>query len=262
VGRQKTFPHFLSHELKNGENLDLGALGKITFDLQFLSALISIVIIDLILAGDNAVVIAMAVRSLPKEQRKKGIIFGAGAAVLLRVIATFFVAQLLTISFIKLVGGIVILWIAVKLFIEGSPEESIEKKAATIAQAVKIIVIADISMSVDNMLAVGGASHGNLFLLLFGLGLSVPFVVFTSNLLSMLMDKYPVIIYIGAAVLGKVGGEMIITDPFTASYLSLGKPAQYSIEAIFAVGVIVVGKLWMKWKISRAEKEEHIHEEG
>ena len=240
--------------------MDLGIFGSISFDWQFFSALLSIVIIDLILAGDNAVVIAMAVRSLPHEQRKKGIIFGAGAAVLLRVIATFFVAQLLTISFIKLVGGIVILWIAVKLFIEGSPEENIEKKAATIAQAVKIIVIADISMSIDNMLAVGGASHGNMFLLLFGLGLSIPLVVFTSNLLSILMDKYPIIIYIGAAVLGKVGGEMIITDPFTVNILNPGKLLIYSVEAVFAFGVIAAGKLWMKWQISKAEKEEHVHE--
>lgn len=240
--------------------MDLGILGKITFDLNFLSALLSIVIIDLILAGDNAVVIAMAVRSLPKEQRKKGIIFGSGAAVLLRVILTFFVAQLLQIPYLKIIGGLLILWIAVKLFMEGVPEENIEKEATTLWQAVKIIVIADITMATDNMLAVGGASHGNLFLLLFGLGLSIPFIVFTSNLLSMLMDKYPVIIYIGAAILGKVGGEMIITDPFTEGILHPGKLMIYSVELIFAVGVIAVGKLWMKWRISRAEKEEHVHE--
>lgn len=242
--------------------MDLGIFGHMTFDMQFLSALISIVIIDLILAGDNAVVIAMAVRSLPKEQRKKGIIFGAGAAVLLRVIATFFVSQLLTISFVKLVGGVLITWIAVKLFMEGVPEEKIKKEATTIAQAVKVIVIADITMAVDNMLAVGGASHGNLFLLIFGLGLSIPFVVFTSNLLSMLMDRYPIIIYIGAAILGKVGGEMIITDPITVSILNPGKATIYLVEAVFAIGVIVAGKLWMKWKISRMEKAEHIHEEA
>ncbi|NCO83561.1 MAG: tellurium resistance protein TerC [Nitrospirae bacterium CG_4_10_14_3_um_filter_44_29] len=240
--------------------MDLGILGKITFDLNFLSALFSIVIIDLILAGDNAVVIAMAVRSLPAKQRKKGIIFGAGAAVLLRVMATFFVAQLLQINYLKIGGGLLILWIAVKLFVEGAQENSIKREAATIAQAVKLIVIADITMSIDNMLAVGGASHGNFFLLLFGLGLSIPFVVFTSNLLSMLMDKYPIIIYIGAAILGKVGGEMIITDAFTANILNPGKLFIYSTEAVFAVGVIVVGKLWMKWKISRAEKAEHVSE--
>src|SRR5512134_823632 len=108
--------------------MDLGALGSISFDLQFLSGLISIVIIDLILAGDNAVVIAMAVRSLPHEQRRKGIIFGAGAAVLLRVILTFFVSQLLQINYLKIIGGLLILWIAVKLFIEGVPEENAEKE--------------------------------------------------------------------------------------------------------------------------------------
>lgn len=240
--------------------MDLGILGKITFDLNFLSALFSIVIIDLILAGDNAVIIAMAVRSLPPEQRKKGIIFGAGAAVLLRVMATFFVAQLLQINYLKIIGGLLILWIAVKLFVEGAPEDNMERKATTIAQAVKMIVIANITMSIDNMLAVGGASHGNFFLLLFGLGLSIPLVVFTSNLLSMLMDKYPIIIYIGAAILGKVGGEMIITDSFTVNILNPGKLVIYSVEAVFAVGVIAIGKLWMKWQISRAEKEEHIHE--
>ncbi|NCO59214.1 TerC family protein, partial [bacterium] len=188
--------------------------GSIEFNLSFLSSLLSIVLIDLILAGDNAVVIAMAVRSLPKDKRFKGIIFGSAAAVILRVIVTFLAAQLLLINFIKLGGGAVILWIAVKLFVEGAPEDKAGREAATLAQAIKIIVIADITMAVDNMLAVAGASHGNIFLLLFGLGLSIPFVVFTSNLLSMLMDKYPIIIYIGAAILGKVGGEMMITDPF------------------------------------------------
>jgi len=240
--------------------LDLGSLGNITFDLNFLSGLVSIIIIDLILGGDNAVVIAMAVRSLPHEQRRKGIFWGAGAAVLLRVIATFFVAQLLQINFIKLIGGILITWIAVKLFIEGVPEDNIKKEAASLAQAIKIIVIADITMATDNMLAVGGASHGNLFLLIFGLGLSIPFVVFTSNLLSTLMDKYPFIIYIGAVILGKVGGEMIITDPVVVSMLNPGKVLKYSVEAIFAIGVIVAGRLWMKWKISREEKAEHVHE--
>ena len=174
--------------------------------------------------------------------------------------ATFFVAQLLQINYLKIVGGLLILWIAVKLFVEGTPEDSIQREATTIGQAVKLIVIADITMSIDNMLAVGGASHGNLFLLLFGLGLSIPLVVFTSNLLSMLMDKYPVIIYIGAAILGKVGGEMIITDPFTEGILHPGKLMIYSVELIFAVGVIAVGKLWMRWQISKTEKEEHVHE--
>ena len=239
--------------------MDLGSLGNTAFDQNFIYGFISIVIIDLVLAGDNAVVIAMAVRSLPHDQRKKGIIFGAGAAVLLRVILTFFIAQLLQVNYIKLVGGILITWIAVKLFIESVHKDGPGKEAKTMMQAMKIVVVADITMSTDNMLGVAGASHGNLLLLLFGLGLSIPFVVFTSNLLSMLMDKYPFIIYVGSAVLGKVGGEMIITDPVVVNMLAPGKALQYSVEIIFAIGVIAAGKLWMKWKVAREEKKEHVH---
>lgn len=235
--------------------MDLGITGGIAFDLDFLSRLVSIIIIDLILAGDNAVVIAMAVRSLPREQRRKGIILGAGAAVGLRVVLTFFVSQLLQVFLLKLVGGVLILWIAVKLFVEGAPDENVRAEATTMFQAMKLIVIADITMSLDNMLAVGGASGGSMFLLLFGLGLSIPLIVFTSNLLSMLMDKYPVIIYIGAAILGKVGGEMIITDAFVVDTLAPGKIVQYGTEAVFAVGVIVAGKLWLKWTRQREEAE-------
>ena len=179
---------------------------------------------------------------LCRQSREKRNLLRRRRRCLIKSYSHFFVAQLLTISFIKLVGGIVILWIAVKLFIEGSPEENIEKKAATITQAVKIIVIADISMSIDNMLAVGGASHGNMFLLLFRARLEHSVCCLYKQSLSMLMDKYPVIIYIGAAVLGKVGGEMIITDPFTVNILKPGKLVIYSVEALFAVGVIAVRK--------------------
>lgn len=226
--------------------MDFGALLSFDLNLQFFSSLVSIVIIDLILAGDNAVVIAMAVRSLPHGQRQRGIVAGAGAAVFLRVILTFFVAQLLNIPYLKIIGGALILWIAVKLLTQGLPDENSEKEATTIGEAIKIIVIADITMATDNMLAVAGASHGNLFLLLFGLGLSIPLVVLTSSILSMLMDKYPIIVYIGAAILGKVGGEMLMTDPFTVSLFSVSKTMQYSIEALFAVGVIVAGRLCLR----------------
>jgi YjbE family integral membrane protein len=225
-------------------------LGHISFSWEFFAALLSIVLIDLILAGDNAVIIAMAVRSLPRKQRQKGILLGSGAAVLLRVVLTFFAAQLLQTPYVKFIGGLFILWIAVKLFIEGAPGEEVHREASTIWQALWVIVVADITMSVDNVLAVAGASKGNLFLLIFGLGLSIPFVVFTSSLLSMMMDKYPYIIYIGAAVLGKVGAEMIITDPIIVPLFSPPVIVQYLIEALAAVGVIVIGKLWVRWKIS------------
>lgn len=222
---------------------DLGFLGAVTFDWAFVTSFLTIVMIDLILAGDNAVVIAMAVRCLPAEQRTKGILYGSGAAVLLRVLLTFFISQLLQLNYIKLAGGVLILWIALKLLMEGSPDDDQSKEAACLSQAIKIIVLADITMSTDNMLAVAGAAHGNLFLLLFGLGLSIPFIVFTSNLLSKLMDRYPVIITIGAAILGKVGGEMIITDPVVFNHILPSKALQYGVEIACALGVVALGHL-------------------
>jgi YjbE family integral membrane protein len=235
--------------------MDLVAWGHETLNWAFCLGIINIVIIDLILAGDNAVVIAMAVRSLPRRQRRWGIILGAGAAVLLRVVLTFFVAQLLEIQFIKLAGGVLIAWIAVKLFIEGAPEQT-DKDAKSLLQAMWLIIVADITMSTDNVLAVAGASHGNLFLLIFGLVLSIPLVVFTSNLLSVVMDRYPIIIYIGAAVLGKVAGEMIFTDPAMMRWLATPKWFLYAMEAVFAVGVIVVGKLWIRFMFRRDQELE------
>ena len=222
--------------------MNFDVLGTIQWDWPFLSSLFSIVLIDLLLAGDNAVVIAMAVRTLPKEQRGKGIIYGSLAAVLLRVALTFFVAHMLAISYVKLVGGIVIVWIAVKLFVEDEEAVEAHKEAATLWHAIRLIVIADITMALDNMLAVGAASNGNFFLLLFGLGLSIPFIVFTSSLLSMLMDKYPVIIYIGAALLGKIGGQMIITDPVISRFITPTPLIIYSVEIACAAAVILVGR--------------------
>jgi YjbE family integral membrane protein len=169
------------------------------------------------------------------------------------VVLTFFVAQLLQISFVKLLGGVLILWIAVKLFIEGAPEDKFQKEATTFWQAIRVIVIADLIMSTDNILAVAGACKGNFFLLLFGLALSIPFVVFTSSLLSLLMDKYPIIVWIGAAVLGRVGGEMIITDPWIVGKIAPSKGLQIACEVIGAVGVLAVAKLYMRWKISKQE---------
>ncbi|HEX2964408.1 MAG TPA: TerC family protein [Syntrophorhabdaceae bacterium] len=190
--------------------MDFGSFGYFNFTWSFISSFLMIVLIDLVLAGDNAVVIAMAVRNLSRKQRKIGIMFGAGGAVILRVLLTIIVAQLIHIKGLKFCGGALIFWIALKLFIEGAPEEGGRKEAKTIWQAMITIIIADIVMSLDNMLAVAGASHGNNFLIVFGLVLSIPFVVFTSNLLSMLMDRFPIIVYLGAMVLGKVAGEMII----------------------------------------------------
>ncbi len=225
--------------------MDFGILGTINLNWEFFTALVSIIVINIVLSGDNAVVIAMAVRSLPRAQRQKGILVGAAGAVVLRVILTFFVARFLQTPYLKLIGGALILWLAVKLFVDTNPENDSDKEASTIWQALKIIVIADITMSLDNMLGVGAASKGNLFLLIFGLTTSIPIMIFTSNLLSMLMDKYPIIITIGAALLGKVGAEMIVTDPVLEQFLPHSELFIYLIEAISAIGVVVIGKLWV-----------------
>jgi YjbE family integral membrane protein len=224
-------------------------IGSFSFDAHFLSALFSIVLIDLLLAGDNAVVIAMAVRGLPATKRRRGIIFGALAAVVLRVILTFFVSQLLQLSFVKLGGGLLILWVAVKLFQQGGEEEEGGKAGSSVWEAIKLIVVADATMSLDNMLAVGAASHGNLFLLLFGLALSIPFVVFTSDLLSRLMGRFPVVVYGGAAILGKVAAEMILTDPFVQARVPVGPWVVYAAEAVFAAAIVLMG-----WLLSRRRK--------
>jgi len=225
--------------------------GEIQFTWEFVSAFLGIVLIDLVLAGDNAVVIAMAVRSLPRKKRILGIVVGSGGAVLLRVACTFVVAQLLLIPYVKLAGGAVILWIALKLMLEGGDEAGGHRESRGLIQALWIIMLADISMSVDNMLAVAAASHGNLFLLLVGLGLSIPFVVFTSNLLATLMDRFPIIVYIGAAVLGRVGGEMMITDPWVQERIHPSHLAEYSVQAFCAVGIIASGLLLLRLRSLR-----------
>jgi YjbE family integral membrane protein len=235
--------------------MDFGMLGTINFNMEFVMAFLSIVLIDLVLAGDNAVVIAMAVKNLPKKKRFVGIAVGAGAAVLLRVACTFVVSQLLVMQYVKLAGGAVIIWIGIKLLVEGAEDEGGHKEAGTILQALWIIMVADISMSIDNMLAVGAACKGNLFLLIFGLALSIPFVVFTSNLLAKLMDKYPIILWIGAAILGKVGGEMMVTDPFIVDLIHTTKAMEYGSMIFFTALVVGTSKLILMRKAAKARAE-------
>jgi YjbE family integral membrane protein len=235
--------------------MDITSLGSITFNWEFVSGLFSIFFINIILSGDNAVLIAMAVRSLPRRQRTQGIVFGSLAAVVLRIILTFFAAQLLQVSFIKLVGGILVSWIAIKLFTEDSGESALKKEVTTFTQALRIIIVADLVMSLDNVLAVAAASAGNFYLLVFGLLSSIPLVVGTSTLISSLMDRFPIIIYAGAAILGKVGGEMVITDPFVVELCNPSKVVAYSVEAIFTIGVIIVGRMLLKRKRIQMQKE-------
>ena len=213
---------------------------------EMMWAILSIVLIDIVLAGDNAVVIALAVRMLPPKQRMMGIALGSGVAVVLRVALTFVATQLLAISYVKLVGGLLILWIAVKLLIDNTGDRPPGKEAGGLWQAVWLILVADITMSLDNVLAVAGASRGSLALLIFGLALSIPLVVFTSNLLSKLMDRYPVIIYVGAAILGKVGGDMIMTDRLVVETFHPAPWLGHAVEGMCTLGVILVPLAWRR----------------
>ncbi len=209
---------------------------------HFLFSAFAIVLIDLLLAGDNALVIAMAVRALAGSQRRIATICGAGAAVALRVALTSVAARLLQVRFIQLGGGLLILWIAVKVMLDASEPPEAAPAPKRLAQAIWYIVLADLTMSTDNILAIAGASKGHVGLILFGLCLSIPFVVFAANLLASLMDRFPGLIYVGAAVLGKVGGEMILTDPFIAHRVHPSNVARYSAEAALAAAVVIGGR--------------------
>jgi len=202
----------------------------------------SIILIDLLLAGDNALVIAMAVRALPQRQRRLAIAFGAGAAVVLRVVLTILAARLLGIEFIKLMGGAFIIWIAVKVLADASSEPAAEPPRGQLLRAVWFIVVADITMSLDNVLAVAGAARGSVPLIVFGLAVSIPFVVFSSNLIATLMDRYPTVVYLGSAVLGKVGAEMMLTDPFVVKTLHPPEWLTYVAEGVAIAGILAVGK--------------------
>jgi YjbE family integral membrane protein len=202
-------------------------------------AILQIVLIDIVLAGDNAVVIALAVRQLEKKERFFGILIGSGMAVVLRVGLTFVAAQLINMDYVKVAGGVLILWIAVKLLRENTGDDQAHAAAKNLWQAVWLITVADITMSLDNVLAVAGASKGSFGLLLFGLGLSIPLVVFTSSLLSKLMDRYPVIVYIGSAVLGWVGGGMIMTDRLIVGVWPASALVTRAVELLCAVLVVL-----------------------
>ena len=202
----------------------------------------SIILIDLLLAGDNALVIAMAVRALPQRQRRLAIIFGAGAAVVLRVVLTIVAARLLGIEFIKLLGGAFIIWIAIKVLADASSEPGAETPGGQLLRAIWFIVVADITMSLDNVLAVAGAARGSVPLIIFGLCVSIPFVVFSSNLIATLMNRYPIVVYLGSAILGKVGAEMMLTDPFIVRTLHPPAGITYAAEALAIAGILAAGR--------------------
>ncbi len=204
---------------------------------------LQIVLIDLLLAGDNALIIAMAVRRLPKRERLLTTALGAGGAVAMRVALTFVASRVLSIEFLKLAGGLFVLWIAVKVLVDVSEPPATASAPGQLLKAVWYVMFADLTMSVDNILAIAGASRGSLELIFFGLAVSIPFVVFSSNLLASLMNRYPALVYLGAGILGKVAGDMIMTDGFVARTLAPSLTANRIVDGALAVGLVAAGLL-------------------
>ena len=221
---------------------------------HFLLSGLSIILIDLLLAGDNALVIAMAVRALPRRERRVGIICGAAMAVVLRVALTAVAARLLVLPYVQLAGGLLVLWIAFKVLADASDSPDATPAPRRFVRAIWLIVLADLTMSIDNILAIAGASQGHVGLIVFGLCLSIPFVVFSSNLLADLMDRYPALIYLGAAILGKVAGDMMLEDPFLVRVLHPSDVVRYLADGLLIATILVAGR---RMSGSRRRQAEH-----
>ena len=225
----------------------------------FWLGLLKIIGVNIILSGDNAVVIALAARSLPAKQQKQAIIWGSGAAIVMRVILTLFAVALLALPWLKLVGSLLLFWIGVKLLVPEDGDEDIKASDQLLA-AIKTILIADLVMSLDNVIAVAAAAGGSYVLLILGLAISIPLVVFGATLLIKLMERFPVIITVGAGLIGWVAGEMLVADAALTPWLSsLGveyKDARpyaggWSLEVIAGlIGVVIVVALG-KWFAAR-----------
>jgi YjbE family integral membrane protein len=211
----------------------------------FWIAVLQIIAIDILLGGDNAVVIALACRKLPEDMRKKGIFWGVAGAIGLRVVMIFFALQLLAVPWLKLIGALLLFWIGVKLLLPEEEDGHGEIDASTtLTGAIKTIIIADAVMSLDNVIAVAGAANGNLTLVVFGILISIPIVVWGSQLVLKLMDRFPVVITAGGALLGWIGGGMIVTDPALPADLLAGIPYGKHLAGILgAVMVVVIGKV-------------------
>ena len=222
---------------------------------EFWLALGQIVWINIILSGDNAVVIALAARSLPPKQQKMAIMWGSGAAVVLRIVLTFLAAYLLKLPYLQIIGGLLLLWIGFQLLSGEEEEDDGESKDTTgnLMAAVRTILIADLVMSLDNVIAVALAAKGDFTLLVLGLAISIPLVVFGSTLMIKLMERFPVIIVLGAALIGWVAGDAISHDVAIKHVFEGNAMLTYGLKAGCAVFVVVVGK----WLAARASSKAH-----
>ena len=220
---------------------------------QFWIALMQIIGINIVLSGDNAVVIALAARALPPRQQKQAILWGSGAAVVMRILLTIVAVELLRLPYLKLVGAVLLLWIAVKLLIPEREGEGTGESVGSLSSAVKTILIADLVMSLDNVIAVAAAAKGSLTLLIIGLAISIPLVIFGSTMLLKLMERWPFIITLGAALLGWVAGDMAVTDPLITQWVKTTAPLlHWVVPAAGVVFVIVLGKALAAQMLARA----------
>jgi YjbE family integral membrane protein len=228
----------------------------------FWIGLAKIIGVNIVLSGDNAVVIALAARSLPPKQQKLAILWGAGAAVVLRILLTIFAVALLALPWLKIVGGLLLFWIGIKLLVPEEDDADINASDHMLT-AIKTILIADLVMSLDNVIGVAAAAGGSMTLLILGLAISIPLVVFGASLLVTLMERFPVIITVGAALIGMVAGEMLVTDPVALDWMQgiagmqidSGKPKLHGMELELAAGAIgaVIVVVWGLWLAKRQE---------
>ena len=219
----------------------------------FWTGLMAIIGVNIVLSGDNAVVIALAARSLPPDQQKRAVAIGSGAAVVMRIVLTIIAVEMLRWPYLKLIGAVLLLWIAVKL-LQPEDEEGGHGGGGnvTLAAAIRTILIADLVMSLDNVLAVAAAAKGSIVLLVVGLAISIPMVVFGSTLLLKLMERFPVIITLGAALLGWVAGDMATTDPSVKDWVAETAPWLHeAAEVLGAVFVVVVGRMLAAREMAR-----------
>ena len=218
-----------------------------TVDTTFLLALLQIIWINILLSGDNAVVIALACRSLPPRERKIGVMLGAGAAVVLRIIFTLAVVWLMEVPYLKLVGGALLFWIAVKLLTDEADEASV-KESDTIWNAVRTVAIADMVMSLDNVIAIAAAAKGSVPLIVFGLCLSVPLIVFGATLIITLLQRYPALVWAGAGLLGWVAGSIMVSDPGWHDFFGAWP---HLVDEVLGGSVGVVFVLGLSWALRK-----------
>jgi len=207
---------------------------------QFFVAALEIVVINILLSGDNAVVIALACRNLPPQQRRWGVIWGAAGAVVLRIILTFFAISLLRLPFLNLVGGVLLLWIGIKLIADEEGDEHEVEAADRLLVAVRTIIVADLVMSLDNVIGVAGAAKGSVALIVFGLVISIPLVVVGAQIIMKLIERFPILVVAGGGLLGYVAGEMMVTDTAIADAIAARAPWLHWVAPVAGI-VIVVG---------------------